>query len=66
MSHQAEDKFIENNVPILHCKEVRMEWIDKNPYVDVKEIDRAIKEAKAKLLSKKRTDIESLSLGSDN
>ncbi len=43
-----------------------MEWIDKNPYVDVKEIDRAIKEAKAKLLSKKRTDIESLSLGSDN
>ena len=53
MSHQAEDKFVEHNVPVLNCKQVRIEWIDKNPYAGTEEINKAIREVEAKLLWKR-------------
>jgi len=53
MSHRAEDKFVEHEVPVLYYDHFRIKWIGKNPCAEAEEINRAIKETR-KLFGKRR------------
>ena len=56
MSHHAEDRFIEKNVPVLPSKQIEIKWIRNKPYVVTKAFDKAIQRIQSILLNRDRFD----------
>ncbi len=60
MSHEAEEQFFENDIPILRSEKIQVKWAGRIPYVNAKDIDDVIVEIKSrskKIRNKQRKSI---------
>jgi len=54
MSHLAEYKFINENIPALSSKQLNIKWVNNKPYIETNEINNMIKKGKLDLSKKKQ------------
>ena len=66
MSHEAEDQFYKNDIPILNSEKIQIKWAGRIPYINAKEINDIIVEKKSRYKKVRNKQRESIILNSED